>query len=119
MGRLRMLLVIAFGVLESGCWVRVNHPLDLSASPPDSSEFQVWSRDSAYVIHGLQVERDTLTGVRTETDAVRGSTIALSMAEVDSMRSVRSTVGRTFVVFLGSATIVMILLRLWGERGGT
>ncbi len=119
MGRLKLLLVISLFAPSSACWSYVNRALDFGAHPPASSEFQVWSRDSGYIIKALRVEYDTLTGVRAETGAAPGSTIALPMALVDSVRSLETNVGRTFGLTLGLITIGIFLFRSWALSEGT
>jgi hypothetical protein len=84
------LLLASLLVGSSACAGWVRQPIDPSSPPPESSEFQVWSHDSAYLVHALRVDRDTLTGVVTRSDENGSRRVAIAMAEVDSTRIART-----------------------------
>ena len=90
MRRTSRLLLASLLVGSSACAGWVRQPIDPSIPPPESSKFQVWSHDSAYLVHALRVDHDTLTGVVTRSDENGSRWVAIAMAEVDSIRIARS-----------------------------
>jgi hypothetical protein len=98
---------------SAGCWSWQNQGVNPRGPQRDSSAFQVWSGDSAYIVQVLRVERDTLYGIRAEFGLTEHSAIAIPMAEVDSIRSVRDYTGPVFLA--GLAGTMALLWWLMGR----
>jgi hypothetical protein len=84
------LLLATFLAGSSACAGWVRRPIDPSSPPPEASEFQVWSHDSAHLVHDLRVDHDTLTGVVTRSDEKGSRFVTIAMGEVDSIRVART-----------------------------
>lgn len=86
----QMVLLASLG-LTIGCsnWVRL--PQGPPAHAPDSRLFQVWTGDTVHMVRAVHLDGDTLRGVVTRRNYCKNCTIALNMADVDSVRTANSS----------------------------
>ena len=71
----------------TGChtWTRQPQPV---STPPAFRQYQVWTRDSVMIMHGVRVEHDTLHGIPVSASRDCGScTLSIPMTNVDSVRA--------------------------------
>lgn len=107
---LAFLVSASLFVSTTGCnvWIPAPEP---TRTPPAYQQFQVWTRDSHFLLHHVRVENDSLYGIPVDQSRdCLTCFVVIPMKSVDSLQTGETQHVGTAIIGVAAGGVVTILL---------